>query len=154
MHILLVSVVVATCSALVGCGKGDDFKPAVVQGMEVPAEWGTARRDFAENREGGDGVTVKSVLDAEIARYKGWTPGVQVESTTDSSAVLVLDATDLRRGKETAAGLPADPQIAAMPPDRMRVLVEVRTNGPVFVVRTREFGIADEPAREKPVTGG
>jgi hypothetical protein len=119
-------------------------------GMDVPASWGEAKRDFIENREGAPDATIKSILDAEVTRYKGFTPSVELESIAETTAILLLDATDLRRGKEAAAGLTPDAQLAAMPPDKLRILLEVRRNGPVFIVRTREFDIADE----QPATGG
>jgi len=146
-HIALLAI---TSLAFAGCNKSSDVAPAAMPGMDVPASWGEAKRDFIENREGAPDAAIKSILDAEVTRYKGFTPSVELESIAETTAILLLDATDLRRGKEAAAGLTPDAQLAAMPPDKLRILLEVRRNGPVFVVRTREFDIADE----QPATGG
>ncbi|MFN5946215.1 MAG: hypothetical protein ACK5ZG_16185 [Phycisphaerae bacterium] len=140
----------AACAMMTACRKSDASKPAALPGIEAPADWGPVVQDYIENREGGEGATVKTVLDAQIERYREWTPTVEIEAKTDTSVTLVLDLSDLRRGKEAAAGVTPDPSLLAAPADRIRMLLEVRPNGPVFVVRTREFDINDTP----PATGG
>ncbi len=134
---------VAVCLALSACGNSNTPVPAAVPGIEPPAAWGAPIRDFIENREGGVGVTVARVLEAELQRYRDWTPTVGVEAQTETSATFILDVSDMRRGKEVAAGVAPDPTLLAAPPDRIRILLEVRPNGPVFVVRTREFDVPD-----------
>lgn len=134
---------------LTACGKTDANKPAALPGIDPPAEWGPVLQDYIENREGGEGATVKTVLDAQVERYRGWTTTVKIETQTETSVTLTLDVSDLRRGKEAVAGVTPDPALLVAPSDYIRVLLEARPNGPVFVIRTREFDIKDA----SPATG-
>lgn len=141
-QVILIACVTA-CLALSACGNSNTPVSAALPGIEPPAAWGAPLRDFIENREGEDGTTIARVLEAELKRYQDWTPTVGVESQTETSATFTLDLSDMRRGKEVAAGVTPDPALVAAPPDRIRILLEVRPNGPVFVVRTREFDVPD-----------
>lgn len=150
MEYLRLIACVGVCLVLSACGNADNPPPAPVPGIEPPAEWGAPMQDYIENREGGENASVASVLEAQVQRYRNLTPTAVVEETTGSTATIVLDLSDMRRGKEALAGVAPDPALLAAPADYIRILIEVRTNGPVFVVRTREFDIT-EPA---PARGG
>lgn len=150
MHYLRLIACLSVCLVLSACGNAGSASPAPVPGIEPPAEWGAPMQDYIENREGGENATVKTVLDAQVQQYIDWTPTAVVKERTDSTAMIVLDLSDMRRGKEAVAAVTPDPALLAAPADYIRILIDVRTNGPVFVVRTREFDIA-EPA---PARGG
>jgi hypothetical protein len=133
--------------------------PAQPQGIAVPEAWGPAINDFVSNREG---ASIAAVLDTELAWYRSLSSSLAVEEKLEDRVTFTINRTDMLAGMAKAAGKvapaatspstspptsPDQPTTDATPssnaPDARRYLLEVRKNGPVFVLRTREFDIAD-----------